>query len=57
MPRFRVRTTVEKCFDIVVEAESEEEARDLETTTTIKRVSTLIEVTPQPDEARLGDVT
>ena len=56
MPRFRIRTTVDKVFDIVVEAEDAEKARELATTTTIKRVSTFIEVTPMTDDVPLGDV-
>ena len=57
MPRFRVRTTVEKVFDIVVEAEDADKARELATTNTVKRETTLVEVSPVTDDALLGDVT
>ncbi len=57
MARFRIRTTVEKTFDTVVEAEDADKARALATTNTVKRETILVEVSPVTDDALLGDVT
>jgi hypothetical protein len=59
MPKYRVTTTVETYFDVIVEAEDEQEARDraqIDFDHSLDLLQIDIEVIEVPEDTELGDV-